>query len=165
MKDFSKHLSKQIGENLLVAELGRRGIIATTFTGNMPEIDIIAYKNKKSISIQVKSSKKGNITVDAKNYLEIEFRKNVQLILNKRDDIDKNLIFVIVNIGDNLGEDEFYICRQSDIQNIIYLNHKSHLEKYNGVRPKKPESTHSIYSINDLYNYKNKWEIIEDSFL
>ena len=32
----------------------------------------------------------------------------------------KDLIFVVVFIGENLGEDGFYICKNSDIQEIIY---------------------------------------------
>ena len=43
-KDFSKQLSKQIGENLLVAKLGELGIVASTLTGNVPDIDVLAYR-------------------------------------------------------------------------------------------------------------------------
>ena len=32
----------QTGEYLVAAELGRRGLIATTFKGNVPDFDIIA---------------------------------------------------------------------------------------------------------------------------
>lgn len=35
-------LTKQVGEYLVAAELCRRGFIATTFTGNVPDFDIIA---------------------------------------------------------------------------------------------------------------------------
>ena len=58
-KNFSK-LSGQIGENLVVAEQGRRGILATAFAGNVPDIDILAYKDKRSIPIQVKALRTGN---------------------------------------------------------------------------------------------------------
>jgi hypothetical protein len=37
-----KYLTKQAGEYLIAAELSRRGYIATTFTGNVPDYDIIA---------------------------------------------------------------------------------------------------------------------------
>ena len=36
------HLVKQVGEYLVAAELCRRGFIATTFTGNVPEFDLLA---------------------------------------------------------------------------------------------------------------------------
>ncbi len=35
-------LTGQVGEYLVAAELARRGLIATTFTGNVPHYDIIA---------------------------------------------------------------------------------------------------------------------------
>jgi hypothetical protein len=34
-------LTKQIGEYLVAAELGRKGLIAATFTGNVPDFDIL----------------------------------------------------------------------------------------------------------------------------
>ena len=69
VKNFSTKLSGQIGENLVVAELGRRGIIATSFAGNVPEIDILAYKDKRSIPIQVKALKVGSLRTRADYYL------------------------------------------------------------------------------------------------
>ena len=51
MKDFSKRLAGQIGEHLVVAELGRREIIATPFAGNVPDIDILAYANGHYFSL------------------------------------------------------------------------------------------------------------------
>ena len=37
-------LTKQIEESLVVSELGRHGFIATSFTGNVPNIDILAME-------------------------------------------------------------------------------------------------------------------------
>ena len=48
-KNFSNQLTRQISENLVVAELGRREIVATTFSGSVPDIDILAYENRTSI--------------------------------------------------------------------------------------------------------------------
>ena len=58
VKDFNSKLSCQIGDSLVVAELGRRGIIKTAFAGNVPEIDILAFRDKRSTPVQVKASKK-----------------------------------------------------------------------------------------------------------
>ena len=73
VKIFSSKLSAQISENLVVAELVRWGIIATALAGNVPEIDILAYRDKQSIRIQVKGLKKGSLQTNAKNYLNIDF--------------------------------------------------------------------------------------------
>ena len=45
---LSTKLTGQIGEHLVTAELGRLGIIATPFSGNVPEIDILAFANNIS---------------------------------------------------------------------------------------------------------------------
>jgi len=159
-KNFSNKLVGQIGENLVVAELGRRCVIATTFSGNVPDIDVLAYKDGVSIPIQVKTVKKGNLSVDAKDYLEIEFEGDKQIVKGKNRDIDRGIIFVIVYIGKNLGDEEFYICTKGNIQDLIFKNHSKYLAKNKGVRPKNPKSTHCSYNKGDLVKYINNWKLL-----
>ena len=53
----SNKLVGQTGEYLIAAELSRRGLIATTFTGNVPHYDIIASdETGRHVSVQVKAS-------------------------------------------------------------------------------------------------------------
>ncbi len=111
-KNNSSTLSRQIGENLVVAELGRKEILATAFAGNVPDIDLLAYKDGKSIPIQIKSLRSGSLRTNAKDYLEINFDGEKQEIVGKRSDIDLDLIFVIVKLGQKLGDDIFYICKK-----------------------------------------------------
>ena len=115
-------LSKQLSEHLVAAELARRGIVATPFSGNVPDIDILAFKSGKSISVQVKSAKTGNITVAnvERDYLILKQEGNFQRVIAKKEmpQWKKDLIFVIVFIGENLGEDRFYIWENSSIQGI-----------------------------------------------
>jgi Holliday junction resolvase-like predicted endonuclease len=57
----STKLAGQAGEYLVAAELSRRGLIATTFTGNVPHYDIIASDEKgRHVSVQVKTSRGGS---------------------------------------------------------------------------------------------------------
>jgi len=57
----SNKLVGQAGEYLVAAELARRGLIATTFTGNVPDYDIIASsENGKCLLIQVKTIRGGS---------------------------------------------------------------------------------------------------------
>ena len=44
---LSAKLTGQIGEHLVVAELGRRAIIATPFSGNVPDIDVLRLREQK----------------------------------------------------------------------------------------------------------------------
>jgi hypothetical protein len=165
MKNFSTQLSGQIGENLLVAELGRRGIVATSFAGNVPDIDVLAYSNGKSIPIQVKALRKGSLSVNAGHYLDIVFDDKKQIINGLNSDINRQLIFVIVAIGDQLGDDTFYICKQGHIQDVIFNNHSGFLKKHNGIRPKQPNSLHCAYGIKDLLEMKDNWALIERALL
>jgi len=158
-------LSKQLSENLVTAELARRGVIATPFSGNVPDFDILAFKNGKSTPIQVKSTKEGNITVAnvEKDYLIIKQEEgNFQRVISKKEmpQWKKDLIFVVVFIGENLGEDRFYICNNSDIQEIIFSNYESSLQRHGGIRPRNPDSRHCAYSEEDLSGFKDNWNLI-----
>ena len=166
MKNYKTALKGIIGENLVTAELARRNIIATTLAGNIPDIDILAYKNNKSIPIQVKTTyekdnPKRSMQVKASVYLEIIFEGKKQIIKGLKKN-DKNLIFVIVKIGGKYSEDEFYIVRQKIIQNIIFKNHSSALKKWGGIRPRNPKSLHGAYDLSDLDEYKDNWKLIVD---
>ena len=68
-KGRSNKFVGQTNEYLVAAELSRRGLIATTFTGNVPPYDIIASdESGRHVSVQVKASRGtswqfGNITL------------------------------------------------------------------------------------------------------
>ena len=52
----STQLTRQVGEHLVAAELGRRGLIAAPFAGNVPLFDLLAAdEHGNSIPIQVKA--------------------------------------------------------------------------------------------------------------
>lgn len=55
-KGRENQLTKQVGEYLVSAELCRRGFVATTFTGNIPEFDMLAVNgSNETIPLQVKT--------------------------------------------------------------------------------------------------------------
>ena len=162
MKNYKTALKGIIGENLVTAELARRDIVATTFTGNIPDIDILAFKDYKTIPLQVKTLTKGSLHIaDVTKYLKIKRDGKKQIIegLNK---INENLIFVIVKIGGKYSEDKFYIVRQKIIQNIILKNHSNALKKWKGLRPKNPDSLHCAYELSDIDEYRDNWKLIEE---
>ena len=165
-KDFSKILPKQIGENLLVAKLGELGIVASTLTGNVPDIDILAYRQDgKSFPIQVKTQRKGSVSVEAKHFIKISFDEatNPPKIIQKvrgKQKINKDLIYVVIFCRKELEAAKFYICTQGDIQKIVDKNYRAHLVKVDSVRPKKPKSTHCACVEKDFAKFKNNWDLI-----
>jgi hypothetical protein len=69
----SNQLTGQIGEYLVCAELGRLGLIATSFTGNVPEYDLLVCDaGLKSLPIQVKTSRSTGWPSRASLWLDIE---------------------------------------------------------------------------------------------
>ncbi|UCG25926.1 MAG: hypothetical protein JSW55_08055 [Chloroflexota bacterium] len=114
----------QTGEYLVAAELGRRGLIATIFTGNVPDYDIIASTGEgKHLSVQVKTIRGltwqfGNID----KFVEIEFQGKKQIVGENRPSPVKDLVFVFVKLGD-YGTDRFFICTWPELCDLLSKGH------------------------------------------
>ena len=145
---------------MVVAELGRLGIVATTFSGNVPDIDILAYKDGKSVAIQVKANRQGNISVDGKRYLDIQFDGDTQTVIGKSKSIDRDLIFVWVSIGEEAGGDRYFVCDHGFLQDRICDNYTRFLKKHSGVRPRNPKTTHCACSERDFEGKENNWSLV-----
>jgi hypothetical protein len=115
------HLTRQIGEHLVVAELGRHGIVATPFAGNMPDYDVVALTpTGQSIYIQVKAMNSGDWQLNAKQFLLIEYDRELNQQRNNglRLPSVAPLFFVLVKIIGS-GKDEFYVLAYSEVQRIV----------------------------------------------
>lgn len=163
-RSFKTQLAGQIGEALVVAELGRRGIVATAFAGNVPDIDLLAYKDGKTCALQVKAWRKGAVSFDATRYLEIEITDEIQSVLGVTVDLDPNLIFVFVMIGERLGDDRFFLLTQRDLQTLILDGYTSFLDKHGGKRPRNAHTTHNSVTLEQLSNFEGEWELIGRRF-
>ena len=158
----SNKLVGQTGEYLVAAELSRRGLIATTFTGNVPHYDIIASdETGRHVSVQVKASRGptwqfGNI----KLYCDITFDGNRQIVGERKPCPVRRLITTFVRI-DNNGNDSFYILTWEQLSDLLVGHHEAYLTKHNGTRPKKWDSLHCAIAESDLEPYRDKWGTIE----
>lgn len=158
----STQLTKQVGEYLVAAELCRRGLISTTFTGNVPVFDLLTInKRLKTVPVQVKTIRAGFWQFsDARKFLKISIVNGIQTIKGKISLSDPNLIFVFVRLkGFGEDKDEFYICRKKNLQDIIYKGHKKWLSEKGGKRPRNPASMHCAVSPDDLKDFKNNWSL------
>ena len=157
----SNQLTKQIGEYLVACELARKGLIATTFSGNVPDFDLIATDLKgSSCPIQVKTSKKGTWQFSIDKFVEITFKGKKQIIGNKKPLQIPHLICIFVVAGEKYGEDIFFVLEWSKVQEILIKNHARHLDSHEGVRPKKHDSLHCALYQSDLEDYKDNWSLI-----
>lgn len=160
-RNFNTQLAGQIGESLVVAELGRRGIVATAFAGNVPDIDLLAYRDGRTIALQVKSVRTGSVSFDAKRFVAIEFEGDRQIITNPAPALDAALIYIFVGIGQQIGDDRFFIFDQGALQSIVHANHAAWLSKHGGIRPKNPQSTHVSVSLAQMEKYRDNWALVE----
>ena len=163
---YSNKLVGQSGEYLVAAELSRRGLIATTFTGNVPHYDIVASdEDGRHISVQVKTIRKGAWQSDISKYCEIDFDGKKQLIGQNKVCPIKRLVMVFVELAEEYGKDQFYVLRWEDFRDAAVLHHKNYLAKHNGIRPKKWDSLHFSISVSELKRFENCWEIVEKNLL
>lgn len=155
---YSTQLTRQIGEHLVVAKLGRMGIVATPFAGNVPGYDLLASDlSGHSMPIQVKAINGHSWQFSVTSFLEIEFDGNNQIIKSKKIIPNPKMICVFVLLRPD-ERDDFYILTMADLQDHFLKNYKG------GVRPRNPKSTHCAIWPKELTAYRNKWELITGHF-
>ena len=153
----STQLTRQIGEHLIAAKLGRLGFIATPFAGNVPDFDLlIADGNGCSIPIQVKAINGGSWQFNISKFLEIEIVDNVQYVRGKRKLVNPSLVCIFVQLADD-ENDDFFIFQLKDLQEYFSKSYKG------GRRVKNPLSLHCAILPKDLEMFRNNWSLIEKS--
>ena len=158
----SNKLVGQTGEYLVAAELSRRGLIATTFTGNVPHYDIIASdEDGRHVSVQVKASSGtswqfGDIT----QFCSISFNGKRQVVGRPRRCPVRGLVVVFVSIGAT-GADRFHILTWRALRGLLLGGHKTYLAKHHGIRPQRWDSLHSAISEKVLRPYRDRWSIVK----
>ena len=156
----------QTGEYLVAAELSRRGLIATTFTRNVPHYDIVASdKRGRHVAIQVKSSRKPSWQFkDASHFFDIRLKGHKQIVGKNKLCPVKRLMVVFVRIDETLGRrhDRFYICKWTTLRRIVRREYIGWLRQHHGRRPKTWDSRHSAIEEELLlpFEVKGRWPTI-----
>jgi len=167
-KGLKNKLAGQIGEYLVCAELGKRDYIATSFTGNVPEFDlIIANVNLNTIPIQVKTSwgdtwpTRANIWID----IEIDEINEKQIDHGDKTISNPDLIYVCVALSetDSKEKDRYFILKKKEMQIVCAANYRAWMLKHNWKRPRNYKSLDNRYEINNLLEFENNWKLIEDA--
>ena len=152
------------GEYLVAAELCRRGLIATTFTGNVPYYDIVASDEKgQHGSVQVMASRSGSWQFgDVSKFFDVAFDGQKQKTGKIKASPVARLIVVFVVIGDK-GNDRFYILAWDQLRDILRDGHKRYIAKHKGVRPKKWDSLHGALLEENFLQFRDNWKLIKQS--
>jgi|WetSurMetagenome_2_1015567.scaffolds.fasta_scaffold599774_1 hypothetical protein len=155
---LSSKLTGQVGEHLVTAELGRRGIVATPFSGNVPDIDILAHANGVTGHIQVKAKNQDSWQFDIRKFIDVELTDEGQTVKGVNRDLDRKIICVFVSLGTKLGQDKFYIFKQGWLQDYF-------AERYKGRKPPKNiNSFHCAIWERDMGKHLEKWRLLTNKF-
>lgn len=157
----STKLVGQAGEYLVAGELARRGLISTTFTGNVPHYDIIASNEcGKHVSVQVKTITGRTWQFDISKFCDISWDGDRQIVGDRRTCPIARLVCVLVVLRDR-GEDEFCVLPWERLRDILVADYAGWLEDHGGVRPKNTESLHTALRPQQVARHEDNWKVVE----
>jgi hypothetical protein len=166
IKSTSGRLNKlagQIGEYLVCAELGRRGLIATPFAGNVPTFDVLATDDScRTVPIQIKASRSDNWPSQATRWMQIQLdhatgRQNYS---GPTKLATPDLIWVCVAIAAPGSRDRFFVLTEADIQRVCIAGYTGWMESKEWKRPRNPASFDCRWSISNIQKFEDNWELI-----
>src|ERR1017187_2420339 len=164
----NKTLTKQIGEHLVCAELGRLGFIATPFSGNVPAFDVLAADERcRTVPFQVKASQAKKWPNNVRDWMEITFdeEKERQNYLGPKKIENPDLIYVFVAVASSSVEadkDRFFILTKAQLQKVIIKSYGGAMEKVGWKHPLSTESYLWRISITEIEKFEN--EKFEDNW-
>jgi hypothetical protein len=155
--------AKQMGEALVVAELARRNYLATAFSGNVPDFDLVAIREDLSgVPLQVKTLRRGGSWQgNANRHLKIRQDGKKQIIEGLQDIAHPRLLWVFVYVPDS-GHPEYFVLSAGEVQEIVRRKYSAHLGRHGGGRPRKPESMHMGIKKVDLEPHRDAWSRIDE---
>ena len=155
---LNTQLTRQIGEHLVTAELGRLGIVATPFSGNVSGIDILALANGVSAPIQVKAINGDSWQFDIRSFLDVTMMEKSQKVIGPNQGLDRKIICVFVALGSTLSEDVFYVFRLGWLQDYFQSTYQERKP------PKNIQSFHCAIWKRDMKPHLGKWTLIRRKF-
>jgi len=157
----------QSGEFAVCSQLGKLGLIATPFAGNVPGFDVLAVdEHLNCVPIQVKTSRSHTwITGDMSKYAEVT-RPDRRIVLGEvRKARHPDLIRVYVSLGSAGEQDRFFILTEQEFFDAAVASFKAWLHRIGGVRPRNPKSMHSTINVSILLEHENAWHRVTDQLL
>jgi hypothetical protein len=158
-------VTKQVGEYLVASELARRGLLVATFSGNVPDFDLIATDGRGfSIPVQVKTATAGSWQFNMGRFVDIAFDGERQIMGDKKPLAVPDLVYVFVKAAAHYGRDEFFILDEGTLQDVLINHHRGVLAYHGGIRPKQPYSLHAALQADQFAPFRDNWEAITGRF-
>jgi hypothetical protein len=144
-------LAGQIGEYLVCAELGRRGLIATPFAGNVPTFDVLATDELcRTVPIQVKASRGHSWPSRADRWMNIQFNDKKQIYSGPTKLTTPDLVWVCVAIALPGARDRFFVLTEGDMQKVCIAGYTSWMDSIAWQRPRNPSSLDCRFLVSDI---------------
>lgn len=134
------HQIGRSGEYYVVAELSRRGFDATTFTGNLPHVDILAIApDWSALYFQVKTQTGKGWQLDARERLRAPIPRLYWVLALLRND----------------EEPRYWVIPDAEMQTIIQAEYDSRPHQFD---PNKPKVYHMRLPEKSIAGREGGWE-------
>lgn len=154
---LSNQITKQIGEYLVASQLGRIGLVAATFSGNVPDYDIVATDSAfRSVPVQVKTTNGSSWQFgDIRHFVDVKLNGNKQVV-GRPMAVSHRIVCVMLALS-RYGQDRFYVLSLKALQEVLIRHYRNNLERHGGVRPNKCDSYHCAIQEEELREFENAW--------
>jgi hypothetical protein len=136
------------GEHYLASEIHRRGGYASTFAGNMPDIDILACDSERTrvVTIQVKTKRART------------WQSSIDRGHARSPEPESLRFWALVDIGSS--PPDVYVIPEWWIENDIHEAHLGYLARHGGHRPRSRESKHHSVSVDRVAEWRDRWDLL-----
>lgn len=151
VRKLNTHQVGRVGEHYVAAEVHRRGAYAVTFSGNMPDVDILAsdVERTRTVSIQVKTKTAGT------------WHTSIRRGRSREEKQDETEFWIFVDIGrDPESRPTFFVVPAWWMENSIYQEHQAYLDRHGGERAHNPESKHHAVPASRLAQWRERWDLL-----
>lgn len=164
----STQITKQRGEYLVAAELARHDLLVATFSGNVPDFDLIAVRPDGSTAlVQVKAITGPSWQLKIDDFAVVEDvvdpdtdgKQGLQILKAAKKLSNRSILWVLIKLVDQ-EQPKYWVLRQTDVQKIVVSDYKAMLKKNDGRRPKQWRSHHTAIWPKQLAGHEDQWTLI-----
>lgn len=162
---YRNNLAKQMAEHLVCVELGRRELLATPFSGNVPIYDVlVADDSGNALPIQVKATRGDSWPSNSRIWMKLELdpETGVQKYHGPTTLAMPDLVYVCVALAplNTARRDRFFILTIAELQAVCVQSHTAWMEGHGWKRPRNPETFDLRYGIEHLEEFEGNWVLI-----
>ena len=159
-------LAGQIAEHLVCAELARRDLLVTTFSGNVPHFDVLATDEScRTVPIQVKAFRGSKWPSNAKIWMDIELDLETgrQIYQGPAHLTTPELVYVCVSLEEagSQKRDRFFVLTMQDLQKICIERYTAWMGQKEWKRPRNPATFDVRYEIAELLSFEDNWALVK----